>query len=157
MKIVLLSIGKTNIDFLREGINEYLKRLKFYVKFENIELNIIKNSKNLSKNELLKKEGELILNNISDSDFVISLDENGRGLTSLEFAKQISKYRVNSKKKIIFLVGGAYGFSDLIYSRSNDSISLSNMTFSHQMVRLFFVEQLYRSFTILNNESYHHE
>ena len=87
-----------------------------------------------------------ILNNISDSDFVISLDEKGRGLTSLEFAKQISKYRVNSKKKIIFLVGGAYGFSDLIYSRSNDSISLSNMTFSHQMVRLFFVEQLYRSF-----------
>tara|TARA_B110000459_G_scaffold33233_1_gene34743 strand:+ start:7705 stop:8178 length:474 start_codon:yes stop_codon:yes gene_type:complete len=157
MKIVLLSIGKTNIDFLREGINEYLKRLKFYVKFENIELNIIKNSKNLSKNELLKKEGELILNNISDSDFVISLDEKGRGLTSSEFAKQISKYRVNSKKKIIFLVGGAYGFSDLIYSRSNDSISLSNMTFSHQMVRLFFVEQLYRSFTILNNESYHHE
>ena len=157
MKIVLLSIGKTNIDFLREGINEYLKRLKFYVKFENIELNIIKNSKNLSKNELLKKEGELILNNISDSDFVISLDEKGRGLTSLEFAKQISKYRVNSKKKIIFLVGGAYGFSDLIYSRSNDSISLSNMTFSHQMVRFFFVEQLYRSFTILNNESYHHE
>ena len=157
MKIVLLSIGKTNIDFLREGINEYLKRLKFYVKFENIELNIIKNSKNLSKNELQKKEGELFLSNISDSDFVISLDEKGRGLTSSEFAKQISKYRVNSKKKIIFLVGGAYGFSDLIYSRSNDSISLSNMTFSHQMVRLFFVEQLYRSFTILNNESYHHE
>ena len=104
MKIVLLSIGKTNIDFLREGINEYLKRLKFYVKFENIELNIIKNSKNLSKNELQKKEGELFLSNISDSDFVISLDEKGRGLTSLEFAKQISKYRVNSKKKIFYRI-----------------------------------------------------
>tara|TARA_B110001450_G_scaffold77917_1_gene74022 strand:- start:1749 stop:2222 length:474 start_codon:yes stop_codon:yes gene_type:complete len=157
MKIVLLSVGKTNIDFIREGIDEYLKRLKFYVKFENIELNVLKNSKNLSKNELLKKEAELILSNISDSDFVINLDEKGRGLSSSEFAKQISKYRIMSKKKIVFIIGGAYGFSDEIYSRSNDSISLSSMTFSHQMVRLFFVEQLYRSFTILNNESYHHE
>lgn len=157
MKIVLLSVGKTNIDFIREGIDEYLKRLKFYVKFENIELNVLKNSKNLSKNELLKKEAELILSNISDSDFVINLDEKGRGLSSSEFAKQISKYRIMSKKKIVFIIGGAYGFSEAIYSRSNDSISLSRMTFSHQMVRLFFVEQLYRSFTILNNESYHHE
>ena len=157
MKIVLLSVGKTNIDFIREGIYEYLKRLKFYVKFENIELNVLKNSKNLSKNELLKKEAELILSNISDSDFVINLDEKGRGLSSSEFAKQISKYRIMSKKKIVFIIGGAYGFSEEIYSRSNDSISLSSMTFSHQMVRLFFVEQLYRSFTILNNESYHHE
>ena len=157
MKIVLLSVGKTNIDFIREGIDEYLKRLKFYVKFENIELNVLKNSKNLSKNELLKKEAELILSNISDSDFVINLDEKGRVLSSSEFAKQISKYRIMSKKKIVFIIGGAYGFSEEIYSRSNDSISLSSMTFSHQMVRLFFVEQLYRSFTILNNESYHHE
>ena len=157
MKIVLLSVGKTNIDFIREGIDEYLKRLKLYVKFENIELNVLKNSKNLSKNELLKKEAELILSNISDSDFVINLDEKGRGLSSSEFAKQISKYRIMSKKKIVFIIGGAYGFSEEIYSRSNDSISLSSMTFSHQMVRLFFVEQLYRSFTILNNESYHHE
>ena len=157
MKIVLLSVGKTNIDFIREGIDEYLKRLKFYVKFENIELNVLKKSKNLSKNELLKKEAELILSNISDSDFVINLDEKGRGLSSSEFAKQISKYRIMSKKKIVFIIGGAYGFSEEIYSRSNDSISLSSMTFSHQMVRLFFVEQLYRSFTILNNESYHHE
>ena len=157
MKIVLLSVGKTNIDFIREGIDEYLKRLKFYVKFENIELNVLKNSKNLSKNELLKKEAELILSNISDSDFVINLDEKGRDLSSSEFAKQISKYRIMSKKKIVFIIGGAYGFSEAIYSRSNDSISLSRMTFSHQMVRLFFVEQLYRSFTILNNESYHHE
>ena len=157
MKIVLLSVGKTNIDFIREGLDEYLKRLKFYVKFENIELNVLKNSKNLSKNELLKKEAELILSNISDSDFVINLDEKGRGLSSSEFAKQISKYRIMSKKKIVFIIGGAYGFSEAIYSRSNDSISLSRMTFSHQMVRLFFVEQLYRSFTILNNESYHHE
>jgi|TARA_B110000459_G_scaffold196042_1_gene237530 23S rRNA (pseudouridine1915-N3)-methyltransferase len=157
MKIVLLSVGKTNIDFIREGIDEYLKRLKFYVKFENIELNVLKNSKNLSKNELLKKEAELILSNISDNDFVINLDEKGRGLSSSEFAKQISKYRIMSKKKIVFIIGGAYGFSEEIYSRSNDSISLSSMTFSHQMVRLFFVEQLYRSFTILNNESYHHE
>ena len=157
MKIVLLSVGKTNIDFIREGLDEYLKRLKFYVKFENIELNVLKNSKNLSKNELLKKEAELILSNISDNDFVINLDEKGRGLSSSEFAKQISKYRIMSKKKIVFIIGGAYGFSEEIYSRSNDSISLSSMTFSHQMVRLFFVEQLYRSFTILNNESYHHE
>ena len=157
MKIVLLSVGKTNIDFIREGIDEYLKRLKFYVKFENIELNVLKNSKNLSKNELLKKEAELILSNISDNDFVINLDEKGRGLSSSEFAKQILKYRIMSKKKIVFIIGGAYGFSEEIYSRSNDSISLSSMTFSHQMVRLFFVEQLYRSFTILNNESYHHE
>lgn len=157
MKIVLLSVGKTNIDFIREGIDEYLKRLKFYVKFENIELNVLKNSKNLSKNELLKKEAELILSNISDSDFVINLDEKGRVISSSEFAKQISKYRIMSKKKIVFIIGGAYGFSEAIYSRSNDSISLSSMTFSHQMVRLFFVEQLYRSFTILNNESYHHE
>ena len=157
MKIVLLSVGKTNIDFIREGIDEYLKRLKFYVKFENIELNVLKKSKNLSKNELLKKEAELILSNISDSDFVINLDEKGRVISSSEFAKQISKYRIMSKKKIVFIIGGAYGFSEEIYSRSNDSISLSSMTFSHQMVRLFFVEQLYRSFTILNNESYHHE
>lgn len=157
MKIVLLSVGKTNIDFIREGIDDYLKRLKFYVKFENIELNVLKNSKNLSKNELLKKEAELILSNISDSDFVINLDEKGRVISSSEFAKQISKYRIMSKKKIVFIIGGAYGFSEEIYSRSNDSISLSSMTFSHQMVRLFFVEQLYRSFTILNNESYHHE
>lgn len=156
MIIKLTCIGKTNADYLKSGIDVYMKRLKKYIKFKLEYLNDVKNAKNLSKQELKKKEGLLLLSKIESSDFVILLDENGAEFTSNLFAKQIQKLLLNSSKNIHFIIGGAYGFSEEIYQRSNKKIALSQMTFSHQMVRLIFVEQLYRAFSILNNEPYHH-
>ena len=157
MKIVLLSIGKTNEKYLIEGISLYQKRLKHYTNFEMIEIPNIKKSQNLSKLELMKKEGELILKNIQNSDHLVLLDDKGKDYTSVKFSEKLQNWMISGKKRIVFVVGGAYGFSEEVFQRGNEKLSLSKMTFSHQMVRLFFVEQLYRGYSILNNEPYHHE
>ena len=157
MKIALFVVGKTNQDFLAEGIAKYQKRLQHYIQFEILEISNIKNVKNLSNFELKKKEGELILKQIRPADYLILLDEKGKGFTSVKFAKKLQLWMLNGKKRIVFVCGGAYGFSDELYQRENEILSLSKMTFSHQMIRLFFLEQVYRACTILNNEPYHHE
>jgi len=157
MKIVLLTIGKTNEKYLAEGISQYMKRLTHYTQFEMNETPNLKNAKNLSKSELMQKEGELILNYIKDSDHLVLLDDKGKDFSSPKFAQKLQGWMLSGKKRLVFVVGGAYGFSEAIYARGNEKLSLSKMTFSHQMVRLFFVEQIYRGYTILNNEPYHHQ
>jgi len=157
MKIVLLVIGKTNEHYLSEGIAQYHRRLQYYTKFEIYEIANIKNAKNLSYSELKKKEGESILRIIQPSDHLVLLDDKGKDFTSLKLSEKFQNWMLTGKKRLVFVVGGAYGFSDEIYKRGNEKLSLSKMTFSHQMVRLFFVEQIYRVYTILHNEPYHHE
>jgi len=157
MKIKLTCIGKTNAQYLTDGMAVYLKRLKKYINFQFDCLNDVKNAKNLSKEELKKKEGLLLLSKTEESDFLILLDENGKEFTSEQFADETQKLLNSSSKNIHFIIGGAYGFSPEVYKRCNKKIALSKMTFSHQMVRLIFIEQLYRAFSILNNEPYHHK
>ena len=157
MKIVLITIGKTNKKYLIEGISDYQRRLKHYTNFERIEIVNLKNAKNFSESELMQKEGELILKQIKNSDHLVLLDDKGKDFTSQKFAQKLQQWMLSGKKRLVFVVGGAYGFSEEIYKRGNEKLSLSKMTFSHQMVRLFFVEQIYRGYTILNNEPYHHE
>ena len=157
MKIVLLTIGKTSERYLRDGIQHYQNRLKHYIPFEIIEIPNIKKAQNLSKTELKRKEGLLITQYIKSSDYVILLDDKGKTSSSLDFSQKLERWLNSGKKRLLFVVGGAYGFSDEIYSKAPEKFSLSKMTFSHQMVRLFFAEQLYRAFTILKNEPYHHE
>ena len=157
MKIVFLSVGKTNEKYLNEGISLYQRRLKHYTSFEIIEIPNLKKSQNFSKLELLNKEGVLILKNIKNSDHLVLLDDKGKEYNSINFSEKIQNWMLIGKKRIVFVVGGAYGFSKDVYQRGNEKLSLSKMTFSHQMVRLFFVEQLYRGYSILNNEPYHHE
>jgi len=156
MKIKLVLIGKTDSDFLKKGIDEYTKRLKHYIGFEMITIPDIKNTKNLSENQQKQKEGELILNQISAGDFVILLDERGKEFSSVDFSKFIEKQMISGLKNLIFVIGGPYGFSDDVYKKANSKFSLSRMTFSHQMVRMIFVEQLYRAMTIIKGEPYHH-
>ena len=157
MKIVLLAIGKTKEQYLIEGISQYQKRLHHYTQFELLEIPNIKNTNNLSDAELLTKEGELILQQLQPSDHLVLLDDKGKDFTSSKFAEKLQGWMLSSKKRLVFVVGGAYGFSEQVYQRGNEKLSLSKMTFSHQMVRLFFVEQIYRGYTILNNEPYHHQ
>ena len=157
MKIVLLAIGKTKEQYLIEGISQYQKRLNHYTQFELLEIPNIKNANNLSDFELLRKEGELIFQQLQPSDHLVLLDDKGKDFTSSKFAEKLQGWMLSSKKRLVFVVGGAYGFSEQVYQRGNEKLSLSKMTFSHQMVRLFFVEQIYRGYTILNNEPYHHE
>ena len=157
MKIVLLAIGKTNEQYLIEGISQYQKRLKYYTQFEMLEIPNIKNTKNFSNTELMKREGELILKQLQSSDHLVLLDDKGKDFTSSKFAEKLQSWMLSGKKRLVFVIGGAYGFSKNVYARGNEKLSLSKMTFSHQMVRLFFVEQIYRGYTILNNEPYHHQ
>lgn len=157
MKITLLTIGKTDDAYILEGIDKYLKRLKHYIKFEIQIIPDLKKTKNLSEEEQKNKEAELFLKNIQNTDYVVVLDERGSELSSLQFADFLNKRMIASVPNLIFLVGGPYGFDQSIYQRANYKISLSKMTFSHQMIRLFFVEQVYRAFTILKGEPYHHE
>jgi 23S rRNA (pseudouridine1915-N3)-methyltransferase len=156
MKITLLIIGKTEDAYLKEGIDKYLKRLKHYIKIEIVEIAELKNTKALTQEQQKAKEAELILKKITAIDHLILLDENGVQLSSTQFAAYIDKKAVGSVSNLVFIVGGPYGFDESVYQRANDKISLSKMTFSHQMVRLFFVEQLYRAFTIIKGEPYHH-
>ncbi|MDA9907256.1 23S rRNA (pseudouridine(1915)-N(3))-methyltransferase RlmH [Flavobacteriaceae bacterium] len=156
MKIKLLTIGKTDSRPLQQLIDEYCKRLGFYIHFNMDIIPDIKNTKNLTTKQQKIAEGKELLKKIEKSDAVILLDENGKLYNSIQFSAFLQKKMNSGLKKIVFVIGGPYGFSEDVYNRSNEKISLSPMTFSHQMVRLFFTEQLYRSFTILRNEPYHH-
>jgi 23S rRNA (pseudouridine1915-N3)-methyltransferase len=156
VKITLLLVGKTTENYLNEAVSEYLKRLKRYITFELVVIPELKNTKNISCEQQKEKEGLAILSAIETSDEVILLDERGLEYSSVEFASFIEKKGLNSVKRLIFVVGGPYGFSREVYARANGQVSLSQMTFSHQMIRLFFVEQLYRAMTIIKGEPYHH-
>ena len=155
MKITFLCIGKTGKKFLEEGEEEYLNRLKHYIKMDRIELPDLKNARKLTKEQVKKEEGQLFLSKIPQGDELILLDERGKQYSSIDFSAFLERKNISGIKGVTFIVGGAYGFSDELYARANGKISLSSMTFSHQMVRLFFLEQIYRGFTILNNEPYH--
>lgn len=157
MKIKLLVIGKTDNKNLLQLINEYQNRLQHYIKFDLEVIPDLKNAKNLSEQQQKEKEGALILSKLNSSDFLILLDEKGKEFRSLNFADFLQKKMNSGIKQLVLVVGGPYGFSDKVYEKSQSKISLSKMTFSHQMIRLFVVEQLYRAFTILRNEPYHHE
>lgn len=156
MTIKLIAIGKTDSRALQELISEYENRLKYYVKFELDIIPDIKNSKNLSEDQQKEKEGELILKKLNAPDVLVVLDENGKQFSSVEFSGYLQKKMNSGIKQLVFVVGGPYGFSNTIYQRAQGKVSISKMTFSHQMVRLFVVEQIYRAFTILRNEPYHH-
>jgi 23S rRNA (pseudouridine1915-N3)-methyltransferase len=157
MKITFITVGKTEDAYLKDGIEKYVKRLKHYTKLELFDLPELKNTKALTEDQQKAKEAELILKKITPQDYVILLDENGMEFTSVQFANYINKRSVSSSANLIFVVGGPYGFDESVYGRANDKISLSRMTFSHQMVRLFFVEQLYRAYSIIKGEPYHHQ
>jgi len=156
MQIKLLVIGKTDNKQLLQLIEEYTKRLGFYIKFSIEIIPDIKNSKNLSELQQKQKEGELILRQLNSTDVLILLDENGKQLDSVEFSNYLQKHMNSGIKQLVFAIGGPYGFSQEVYNKAKGKLSLSRMTFSHQMVRLFFIEQLYRGFTIQRNEPYHH-
>lgn len=157
MKITLLTIGKTEDNYLREGIDKYIKRLKHYVNFKIVELPDIKNTKSMSEDQQKAKEAELIMKNITNTDHVILLDERGQEFSSMQFAGLFNKKMVGSIQHVVFVIGGPYGFESTMLNRADEKLSLSKMTFSHQMVRLFFLEQVYRAFTIIRGEPYHHE
>lgn len=157
MKIKLILVGKTTDIKLAGLIEEYMNRLKFYIPFEQIVLPELKNAKHLTFEQQKEKEGDMILAKLDNSDEVILLDEKGKQFTSVDFATFISNKMIFSNKCMVFVVGGPYGFSQKVYQRANAMMSLSKMTFSHQMIRLLFVEQLYRAMTIIKGEPYHHE
>lgn len=157
MKINLLCIGKTDDKEIKNLINYYLTRLPRHWNFEITEIPDVKNARNLTPDLLKKEEAKLFLNQIENTDLVVLLDEKGRQFTSREFAQKLNSYQNNSIKKICFLVGGAYGFSEEMYQRANEKISISKMTFTHQMIRLFFVEQIYRADQILQGKPYHND
>ena len=157
MTIKLIVVGKTDNQAILSLIEEYSKRLNFYIKFELEIIPDLKNTKSLSEVLQKEKEGELILKNIVASDDLILLDERGKSYSSVEFSEYLQKKMNAGLKQLIFVIGGPYGFSDTVYTRANGKLSISKMTFSHQMIRPFFIEQLYRGFTILRNEPYHHE
>ncbi|MXV37794.1 23S rRNA (pseudouridine(1915)-N(3))-methyltransferase RlmH [Flavobacteriaceae bacterium Ap0902] len=157
MQISLLCVGQTDENQIKQLIEKYEKRLPSHYNFNRIELPDIKNRKNLTIEQQKLQEEKLILEKIKSGDFVILLDENGKTMSSLKFANFLNQQFVSMTQHLVFVIGGPYGFSQGMYQRSNYKISLSAMTFTHQMVRLFFVEQLYRAFTILQGKSYHHE
>lgn len=157
MKIKLLQIGKTNDEYLLKGIDEYSVRIKNYVPFEIETIPYLKNSNSFSPELVKQKEGELILQKIKKEDILILLDENGKTHSSRGFATFLQQQMNTGNKQLIFLIGGAYGFSSNVYERANGKISLSSMTFSHQIIRIIFIEQLYRGFTIIHHHPYHHE
>jgi 23S rRNA (pseudouridine1915-N3)-methyltransferase len=156
VKIKLVCVGKTGKAFLEEGESHYIARLKHYVNFERLEIPDIKNAKSLNEEQVKQREGELILSKITTNERVFLLDEKGKSFSSEKFADFLQKEFNKGGQSIIFVVGGPYGFSDEVRMRADGKISLSEMTFSHQMVRMFFVEQLYRAMTILKGEPYHH-
>ena len=157
MKITLLAIGKTNAKYLQEGIEQYTKRLSHYIPFELKILPDVKTTKALSTDKQKEMEGEMFMSAIQQGDWVTLLDERGKEFTSRDFAAYIDKKMITIPKNLIFIIGGPYGFSKAMYERANEKLSLSKMTFSHEMIRLFFVEQIYRAMTILKGEPYHHD
>lgn len=157
MTIKLIVVGKTVKGYLAEGEEEYTKRLAHYIKFNEVVIPELKRVSSLSEVQVKMKEGEAILKQLDATDYLILLDERGKQSSSVQLAKKIEQFILNSTKQVVFVVGGAYGFSEEVYDRANETLSLSRLTFSHQMVRLFFKEQLYRAFTILKGEPYHHK
>lgn len=157
MKITLVCIGKTDDKFIQEGIDKYLNRLKHYITFNIIVIPDVKNVKNMSQAQQMDKESELFFKHINNQDFVVLLDEKGKEFRSVEFSDYLSQRMVSGVSHMLFLIGGPYGFADKVRERANFLVSLSKLTFSHQMVRLFFVEQVYRAFSIMKGEPYHHE
>ena len=157
MKLKLITIGKTQKSFLIDGENEYVKRLAKYIQFEKIEIPDLKKAGNLTENQIKTEEGKLILSKLDKSSFIVLLDEKGKEFTSVQFSKWIQEEMNRGHKIITFVIGGAYGFSEEVYKIAGLKIALSKMTFSHQMVRMIFAEQLYRAFSIIRNEPYHHE
>ena len=157
MKISLIVIGKTDASYFVDAINEYKNRLVHYIPFEMEIIPDIKNVKNLREEQQKEKEGELILKMLQPGDYLVLLDEHGKSFTSMEFATYLERKMHVVSKRLVFVIGGPYGFSEAVYKAASEKISLSKMTFSHQMIRLIFVEQIYRTMTILNNEPYHHE
>ena len=156
MTIKLIAIGKTDNSHLQSLIDDYTKRLGFYIKFSIDIIPDVKNVKNLSEEQQKQKEGELILSKLAATDVLILLNENGKQQDSVAFSEYLQKHMNSGIKQLVFVIGGPYGFSQEVYNKANGKLSLSKMTFSHQMIRLFFIEQLYRGFTILKNEPYHH-
>ena len=157
MKITLLTVGRTDVEWVRKGLDLYVSRLRHYVPFSLIEIPELKNVSALAREQIKQKEGELVLKALKPSDCVILLDERGREYRSIEFSAMLEDRMSRGGRDLVFVVGGAYGFSDAVYSRSDEKISLSKMTFSRQRVRTIFAEQLYRAFTIMKGEPYHHE
>lgn len=157
MRITLLTVGKTDKDWVRQGLDIYTSRLKHYIPFSIVEIPELKNVSSMSREQIKTREGELILKNIKPGDDMILLDERGSTYSSLEFAKLLQDKISYAGKDIVFVIGGAYGFSQAVYDRAGSKMSLSRMTFSHQMVRAIFAEQIYRAFTIMRGEPYHHE
>lgn len=157
MKISLITVGKTDISWVKAGLDMYQSRLVHYVPFSIVEIPELKNMSAFTKEQIKEKEGELIMKNIRPSDDVVLLDEHGKEYRSVTFAKMLEEKMSRSGRDIVFVIGGAYGFSGEVYSRADSRISLSQMTFSHQIVRTIFAEQLYRAFTIIKGEPYHHE
>lgn len=157
MKITLLTVGKTDKDWVRQGMDIYMSRLKHYIPFNVVEIPELKNVSALTKDQIKTREGDLILKSLRPTDDVILMDERGKQYSSVEFAKILQDKISYIGKDIVFVIGGAYGFSQAVYERADSKISLSRMTFSHQMVRAIFVEQIYRAFTIMRGEPYHHE
>ena len=157
MKTVLLVIGKTVEKYFIQAIEEYVQRTKHYISFDLEVIPELKNAKNLSEYQQKEKEGELIIKSLQSGDTVVLLDEHGKEMRSIEFAEYMKRKLNTTNKRLVFIIGGPYGFSPAVYEAAQEKISLSKMTFSHQMIRLIFVEQLYRALSILNGSPYHHE
>jgi len=156
MKITLVVIGKTEVGFVRQGIDEYVKRLQHYVTFNIQYIGDVKATRNMSEAQQKVAEGRSLLATLENSDHVVLLDEHGKEFRSIEFARWLEQKR-NTARRLVFIIGGPYGFSPAVYARANEQLSLSKMTFSHQMIRLVFTEQVYRACTIIRGEPYHHE
>lgn len=150
-------IGKTDARYLVDAIDEYRQRLTHYVPFEMQVIPDIKNAKNLSESQQKEREGEMLLKALQAGDYVVLLDERGKEMTSIQFANYLEKKMNSIARRLVFIIGGPYGFSEAVYRQANEKLSLSSMTFSHQMIRLLFIEQIYRAMTILHGEPYHHE
>jgi 23S rRNA (pseudouridine1915-N3)-methyltransferase len=157
MKVKLIYVGKENADMFEEAFSFYVKKIKFYISYENIAIPYPKNVKSISEEEQKRKEGELILSKINVGDIVVLLDEKGQTMSSMDFADFLNKKTLSGCKNLLFVIGGAYGFSEKIYQHCHAKISLSKLTFPHILCRLIFAEQLYRALTILHSEPYHHE
>ena len=157
MKIKLILIGKTTFSFIAAGMDMYLQRMKRFVDFEFLTIPDLKNTKKISPEQVKEKEGQLILKQVQNTDFLVLLDEKGKMLSSIKFAAFVQNKQDTGTKQLLFVVGGAYGFSQAVYKRANYLLSMSAMTFSHQIIRLFFMEQIYRAYTIINGLPYHNE
>ena len=157
MDVKLVTVGKTDVKWVKEGLDLYVSRLRHYVPFSLVEIPQLKNVSALTQEQIKEREGELILKQLNPGDSVILLDEHGKEYRSVEWAEWIRQRLARGGKALVFVIGGAYGFSQAVYDRAEGKVSLSRMTFSHQMVRTIFAEQLYRAFTIIKGEPYHHE